>query len=123
MLMCHQGLSDRLGDNQLKLNTVKQMSEQLSALSHHRSSIVETVGGLQRHHADLVMLVKQQMNRLQQALALRRQYSTIRNDLDLCLKQCRQQSDGVADGSVTMETRLHRLEVVKCTSLKHTFKQ
>ncbi len=105
-----QSLSDRLNDSQMKLTTVKLLSEQLSAVGHHRS-VKDTVAGLQLHHGELVMLVRQLQERLQQAVRLRRQYTAFKTDLDSCLKQCKEQTDGAATSGVTMDTKLHRLEV------------
>jgi hypothetical protein len=94
------------------LATVKQMSEQLSAMGHR--SAKEIVGGLTRQHSELVSLVKQQQARLQQAIKLRRQYAAIKADLETCLRQCKEQAEGVAVNGVTTETRLHRHEVCFC---------
>ena len=86
------------------------MCEQLNAMGHR--SAKETVSNLNRQHGELVSLLKQQQNRLQQAVKLRRQYQATKAELDTCLRQCREQIEGVGVAGVTTETKLHRHEVI-----------
>ncbi len=102
-------MKDQLSQLQPQFERLTQSQEQLQSLGQPASE--EEVRRLTETYAELQAQTTLQLEKLEKAVSMRRQYSTLKGEVEHALKDCQEQMEAVDVLGVAVHTKLDRYRV------------